>query len=205
MLKDQQNLLLELTSISPFVADLPKNTPFEAPEGYFQEFSSKVIEQIQLQNIENDGLSPFMQSLKKENPLSVPEGYLSQFNVAIAPKKAKIVPLFGLKAVLKYAAAASVIGIIATFATLFFSNTDKTTIGKLNGNTMISTDAFALYLSEAEMIEEDDVLETVIADSQSLLVQMDAKVISELLTEIPETEISNYIDIMKSEDPNLMN
>jgi hypothetical protein len=55
------------------------------------------------------------------------------------------------------------------------------------------------------MIEEDDVLETVIADSQSLLVQMDAKVISELLTEIPETEISNYIDIMKSEDPNLMN
>jgi hypothetical protein len=70
---------------------------------------------------------------------------------------------------------------------------------------MISTDAFALYLSEAEMIEEDDVLETVIADSQSLLVQMDAKVISELLTEIPETEISNYIDIMKSEDPNLMN
>lgn len=204
-MKEQQDILLELTSISPIVADLPKNTPFEAQEGYFQKFSSRIMERIKVQNIDNEELSPFMQSLKKENPFSVPEGYLSQFNVDIAPKKAKVVPLFGLKAVLKYAAAASVIGIIATFATLFFSNTDKSTIGKLNGNTMISTDAFALYLSEADMIEEDDELETVMADSQSLLVQMDAKVISELLTEIPETEISNYIDIMKSEDPNLMN
>jgi hypothetical protein len=204
-MKEQQDILLELTSISPIVADLPKNTPFEAQEGYFQEFSSRIMERIKVQNIDNEEISPFMQSLKKENPFSVPEGYLSQFNVDIAPKKAKVVPLFGLKAVLKYAAAASVIGIIATFATLFFSNTDKSTIGKLNGNTMISTDAFALYLSEADMIEEDDELETVMADSQSLLVQMDAKVISELLTEIPETEISNYIDIMKSEDPNLMN
>ena len=204
-MKEQQDILLELTSISPFVADLPKNTPFEAQEGYFQEFSSRIMERIKVQNIDNEVLSPFMQSLKKENPFSVPEGYLSQFNVDIAPKKTKVVPLFGLKAVLKYAAAASVIGIIATFATLFFSKTEKSTIGKLNGNTMISTDAFALYLSEADMIEEDDVLETVIADSQSLLVQMDAKVISELLTEIPETEISSYIDIMKSEDPNLMN
>ena len=204
-MKEQQEILLELTSISPFVADLPKNTPIEAQEDYFQKFSSRIMERIKVQNIDNEELSPFMQSLKKENPFSVPEGYLSQFNVDIAPKKAKVVPLFGLKAVLKYAAAASVIGIIATFATLFFSNTDKSTIGKLNGNTMISTDAFALYLSEADMIEEDDELETVMADSQSLLVQMDAKVISELLTEIPETEISNYLDIMKSEDPNLMN
>lgn len=205
MMKDQQNILLELTSLSPFVADLPKTTPFEAPKDYFQDFSSRILEQIQLQNIENDGLSPFMQSLKKENPFSVPADYMNQFNVDFSPKKAKIVPLFSLKAVLKYAAAASIIGIIATFATLFFSNTDKSAIAKSNGNALISTDAFALYLSEAEMVEEDEVLEAVVDDSQSLLVQMDAKVISELLTEIPETEISHYIDIMKSEDPNLMN
>jgi hypothetical protein len=205
MMKDQQNILLELTSISPFVADLPKNTPFEAPEGYFKEFSSRIIEQIQVQNIDKEVLSPLMQSLKKENPFSVPVGYMSQFNVDIAPKKTKIVPLFRINTVLKYAAAASIIGIIATFATLFFSNIDKSEIGKSNGNAMISTDAFALYLSEAEIADEEDALETVISDSESLLVQMDAKVISELLTEIPENEISNYIDIMKSEDPNLMN
>ena len=205
MMKDQQNILLELTSISPFVADLPKNTPFEAPEGYFKEFSSRIIEQIQVQNIDKEVLSPLMQSLKKENPFSVPVGYMSQFNVDIAPKKTKIVPLFRINTVLKYAAAASIIGIIATFASLFFSNIDKSEIGKSNGNAMISTDAFALYLSEAEIADEEDALETVISDSESLLVQMDAKVISELLTEIPENEISNYIDIMKSEDPNLMN
>jgi hypothetical protein len=205
MMKEQQDILLELTSVSPFVADLPKNTPFEAPKDYFQEFSSRIIERIKVQNIGNEELSPFMQSLKKENPFSVPENYLSQFNVDIAPKKAKVVPLFALKAVLKYAAAASIIGIIATFATLFFSNSDKSPIAKSNGNTLISTDAFALYLSEAEIIEEEDMLEEEINDSQSLLVQIDAKVISELLTEIPETEISNYLDIMKNEDPNLMN
>ena len=70
---------------------------------------------------------------------------------------------------------------------------------------MISTDAFALYLSESEMIATEEELETVMDDSQSLLVQMDAKVVSELLTEIPETVISSYIDFTKSEDPNLMN
>jgi hypothetical protein len=204
-MKDQQNILLELTSLSPFVADLPKNTPFEAPEGYFQEFSSRIIEQIQLQKIENDGLSPFMQSLKKENPFSVPADYLNQFKIDVSPKKAKIVPLFSLKAVLKYEVAAAVIGIIVTFATLFFSNTDKSTFAKSNGNTLISTDAFALYLSESEMIDTEEELETVMDDSQSLLVQMDAKVVSELLTEIPETVISSYIDFTKSEDPNLMN
>ncbi len=205
MMKDQQNILLELTSISRFAADLPKITPFEAPEGYFQEFSSRIIEQIKIQNIENDGLSPFMQSLKKENPFSVPADYLNQFNVDISPKKARIIPLFGIKTVLKYAVAAAVIGIIVTFATLFYSNTDKSTIAKLNGNALISTDAFALYLSEVELINEEEELETVADDSQSLLVQMDANVVSELLTEIPETVISNYIDITKSEDPNLMN
>jgi hypothetical protein len=204
-MKDQQNILLELTSLSPFVADLPKNTPFEAPEGYFQEFSSRIIEQIQLQNIENDGLSPFMQSLKKENPFSVPADYLNEFKIDVSPKKAKIVPLFSLKAVLKYEVAAAVIGIIVTFATLFFSNTDKSTFAKSNANTLISTDAFALYLSESEMIDTEEELETVMDDSQSLLVQMDAKVVSELLTEIPETVISSYIDFTKSEDPNLMN
>jgi hypothetical protein len=204
-MKDQQNILLELTSLSPFVADLPKNTPFEAPDGYFNQFSNRILAKIEAQETEKEALSPLLQSLKKENPFSVPPAYLQQFKVNVTPKEAKVIPLFNLKAVLKYEVAAAVVGIIVTFATLFFSNTDKSTFAKSNGNTLISTDAFALYLSESEMIATEEELETVMDDSQSLLVQMDAKVVSELLTEIPETVISSYIDFTKSEDPNLMN
>jgi len=203
-MNDHHPIQSELSAISPLLAEMPKSTPFVAPEGYFEQFSNRILAKIEAQETEKEELSPLLQSLKKENPFSVPPAYLQEFKVNVTPKEAKVIPLFNLKAVLKYAAAAAVVGIIATFATLFFSGEEKGAIAKASAETVISADAFDLFLSETASIEEEET-EDFEEESQSLLVQMDANMVSEILTEIPENEISTYIDLIKNEDLNMMN
>lgn len=204
MMKDHHPIQSELSAISPLLAEMPKSNPFAAPDGYFNELSNRILARIEAQENENEVLSPLLQSLKKENPYSVPSDYLQEFKVNISPKKSKIVPLFNLNTVLKYAAAAAVVGIIATFATLFFSSEKKGEMAKATEETVISSDAFGLFLSETASIEEEQI-EASEEESQSLLVQMDAKMVSEILSEMPETEISNYVDLIKNEDLNMIN
>jgi hypothetical protein len=203
-MKDHQTIQSELSAISPLLAEMPKSNPFVAPDGYFNQFSKRILSKIDEQVTEKEELSPLLQSLKKENPFSVPPAYLQEFKVNVTPKEAKVIPLFNLKAVLKYAAAAAVVGIIVTFATLFFSNQEKRSMASTTEEAVISADAFDLFLSETASIEGQQT-EAFEEESQSLLVQMDAKMVSEILTEIPENEISTYIDLIKNEDPNLMN
>lgn len=203
-MNDHNPIQSELSAISPLLAEIPKSTPFVAPKGYFDQFSNRILAKIEAQETEKEELSPLLQSLKKENPFSVPPAYLQEFKVNVTPKEAKVIPLFNLKAVLKYAAAAAVVGIIATFATLFFSGEEKGAMAKASEETVISADAFDLFLSETASIEEEET-EDFEEESQSLLVQMDANMVSEILTEIPENEISTYIDLIKNEDLNMMN
>jgi hypothetical protein len=203
-MKDHQTIQSELSAISPLLAEMPKSTPFVAPHNYFNQFSNRILARIEAQETEKEELSPLLQSLKKENPFSVPPAYLQGFKVNVTPKEAKVIPLFNLKAVLKYAAAAAVVGIIVTFATLFFSNQEKRSMASSTEEAVISADAFDLFLTETASIEGQQT-EAFEEESQSLLVQMDAKMVSEILTEIPENEISTYIDLIKNEDPNLMN
>jgi hypothetical protein len=203
-MKDLHPIQSELSTMSPLLAEMPKSNPFVAPEGYFDQFSNRILAKIESQETEKEELSPLLQSLKKENPFSVPPAYLQEFKVNITPKEAKVIPLFNLKAVLKYAAAAAVIGIIATFATLFFSGEEKGTLAMATEETVISADAFDLFLNETASIEEDH-SEASMEDSQSLLVQMDANTVTEILSEIPENDISIYLDLIKNEDLNMMN
>lgn len=203
-MKDQQQISSEIKSISSVVAGLPKSHPFQVPESYFNQFSDKLLHQISAQETEKEELSALLQSLRKENPFSTPADYLSQFKVEIPTTETKVVRLFNTKTVLKYAAAAAVIGIIATFASLFLNNEPINAIAQSTDETKISSDAFALYLSETEDLNESEI-DASIEDTQSLLVQMDAGLVSEMLKEIPENEISTYLDLMKNEGLNMMN
>jgi hypothetical protein len=203
-MKDHHPIHSELSAISPLLAEMPKSIPFVAPDGYFNEFSNRILSKIDEQVTEKEALSPLLQSLKKENPFSVPPAYLQEFKVNVTPKEAKVIPFFNLKAVLKYAAAAAVVGIIATFVTLFFSSEKQGTIAKSTDEVAISADGYALFLNETASIEEDH-SQASIEDTQSLLVQMDANTVTEILSEIPENEISTYIDLIKHEDLNMMN
>lgn len=203
-MKGQPDISSEMKAISNIVAGLPKNMPLQVPEGYFSQFSVTLLQRIESQETEKENLSPLLQNLRKQNPFSIPTNYLTDFKVPVPATETNVVRLYNIKTVLKYAAAAAVIGIIVTFATLFSGNETINAVAKSTDETKISSDAFALYLSETEDLNENE-LEDPIEDTQSLLVQMDAGLVSEMLKEIPENDISSYIDLMKNEDLHLMN
>jgi hypothetical protein len=115
------------------------------------------------------------------------------------------VPMFSLNKVLKYAVAAAILGIITTFAVLQNKTEDPSGLAKSENESLISADAFALFLSESEIVEDAESQQAEIEESGSLLVNLDSKAISEILTEISENEISTYLDLIKYEDPNRMN
>jgi hypothetical protein len=204
-LKDPNYIQVELSSISKTVAELPQNTPFVVPEGYFTDFSSIILDRIYSENIDNQELSPLLLSLRKENPFVVPDNYIVNFKAPIPVEQARIVPMFSLNKVLKYAVAAAIVGIITTFAVLQNKTEDAGGMAKSENESIISADAFALYLSESEIVEDAESQQAEIEESGSLLVNLDSKAISEILTEISENEISTYLDLIKYEDPNRMN
>ncbi len=204
-MKDFNNIVLELTHISQTVADIPNNNPFVVPEAYFSTFQTKLLGRIEHENTRFQPLSPLLESLKKENPFVVPENYISSFKVSIPKKEGLLVPFFSIKNMLKYAAAAAIIGIIATFDVLSNKTEEKTALAFTTDRSTISEDAFALYLSESELLENEQNLNIEIEQSESILVNLNSKLISEILTEIPENDISTYMSLLEFEDLNSMN
>jgi hypothetical protein len=204
-MKDFNNIMLELSSISQPVADMPNNNPFIVPEAYFSTLPAKLLSRIEQENTRFQPLSPLLESLKKENPFVVPENYISSFKVSIPQKEGLVVPFFSIKNMLKYAAAAAIVGIIATFAVLLNKTEDKTALAFTADQSAISEDAFALYLSESELVENEQSLTIEIEQSESFLVNLNPKLISEILTEIPENDISTYMSLIDFEDLNSMN
>jgi hypothetical protein len=204
-MKDFNNIMLELSSISQPVADMPNNKPFTVPEAYFSTFPAKLLSRIEQENTSFQTLSPLLESLKKENPFVVPENYISSFKVSLPQKEGLLVPFFSIKNMLKYAAAAAIVGIIATFAVLSNKTEEKTAVAFTAEQSSISEEAFAFFLSESGLSENEQNQNIEIDLSESLLVNLNPKLISEILTEIPENDISTYMNLIEFEDLNKMN
>jgi hypothetical protein len=195
------NISSELASLSQHVAQLPKNSPFSLPQDYFDSFPTRLMDAILNEGAKQDltELSPLLKSLKHENPYTIPEGYFNNLKVEIPRNQA---PVIGMKRVgswVKYAAAACLLGIIAT---IFF-------VSKIeNGNQLadlpkevetfqqkISPDAIAMYLEEMDNLSvaetnENEQVET----ASNLLVDMSRETIKEILQEIPDKDISLYMN-----------
>jgi hypothetical protein len=195
------NISSELASLSQHVAQLPKNSPFALPQDYFHSFPTRLMDTILNEGAEQDltELSPLLKSLKHENPYTTPEGYFNNLKVEIPGNQA---PVIGMKRVgpwVKYAAAACLLGIIATV--FFVSKTE-------NGNQLaglpketetfqqkISPDAIAMYLEEMDNLSVAETNENEQVDTASnLLVDMSRETIKEILQEIPDKDISYYMN-----------
>ena len=195
------NISSELASLSQDVAQLPKSIPLSLPQDYFESFPTRLMDTILNEGSEQDltELSPLLKSLKHENPYTIPEGYFNNLKVEIPGNQA---PVIGMKRVgswVKYAAAACLLGVIATV--FFVSKTD-------NGNQLaglpkeaetfqqkISPDAIAMYLEEMDNLSVAETNENEQVDTASnLLVDMSRETIKEILQEIPDKDISLYMN-----------
>jgi hypothetical protein len=127
--KEADSASEELGNLSPLLNQLSRKSPFSIPDGYFSELSNNAIsgaKAVEFVNDELENLSPLMNELKNIHVYKAPEGYfenLSQivFSKIKDPHQAKVISFNKRKSWLRYAAAAVVIGVIAT-STLFVFN-----------------------------------------------------------------------------------
>lgn len=191
----------ELTSISQHVAELPKITPFSVPKDYFDDFPTRLMKTILNDAPEQDltEISPMLRSLKHENPYTLPEGYFNNLKVEIPGNQASVIGMHRFGSWAKYAAAACLAGIIATV--FLVSKTE-------NGNQMatlskepetfenrVSPDAIALYLEEMDNLTLSEIIENEQVDTElNLLVDLNTETIKEILQEIPDKDISLYMN-----------
>ena len=195
------NISSELASLSQHVAQLPKNTPFSVPHHYFDSFPTRLMKTILTEAPEQDliELSPLLKSLKHENPYTLPEGYFNNIKVEIPRNQEPVVEMFRLTSWIKYAAAACLVGIIATV--FFVSKTENANqLASLpkepeTFHNKVSHDAIALYLEEMDNLTVSETIENEQVDAASnLLVDLNSETIKEILQEIPDKDISFYMN-----------
>jgi CRISPR/Cas system CMR-associated protein Cmr5 small subunit len=195
------NISEELNSLSQHVAQLPKNTLFTVPVGYFDNFPARLMDAIQNEASEEElfELSPLLKTLKHENPYTLPDGYFNHLKVEIPKHKAPVVGMYTIRSWAKYAAAACLLGIIATV--FFVSKTENETSLALQPKeteslqNKVSPDAIAMYLEEMDNLSVAETTENEQVETESnLLVDMSSETIEEILQEIPDKDISLYMD-----------
>jgi len=192
------NIQEELKLISPAVANLPNNTPFAVPETYFENLSFRILKKVMNTPVSEDTpLSPLLESLKNQNPFAVPQGYFREFKADLPAEKTTVVHVFAWKKWASYAAAACIIGLVWTF--LYLNYETAATEGVVSNNTpipnqLISTESMQTYLNEVEELQNGNESNQEISADNNLLVEISPKLITEILKEIPENDISFFIE-----------
>lgn len=196
----------ELLDISQTVAELTEKTPFNIPQGsYFEHFPKRILERIQ--DLEEDPSLDFLGNLDKEMPFKVPTGYFNQFKPVIPNENTKSGKVIPFRRILRYAIAASLVGVLTVWG--FMSDntniTDNYSLVNMEaGIESISLDAYDSYLNEEAVSGIPD-LPSEESDMQStLLVEINKDVIEEILQEIPENDISLYLNQDGYDDTEIM-
>lgn len=189
----------ELSLISPAVADLSNTTPLTVPEGYFDQLTARILKNV-LQKTENEeieaDLSPLLQSLRHQNPYSIPTEYFRNFEVDLPAESTKLITMYSWKKWVGYAAAACIAGLIIAF---MFGGSHRNAVEDLAldkitiENQTLSTESIQTYLHEADQFTDGGFPGTDFTSGSDLLVDMTPQVISEMLKEIPENDISSFI------------
>jgi hypothetical protein len=179
----------ETAQLSAVVAGVSKQMPYEVPAGYFDMVQqSAALVAIDSENLspkeELETISPLLGGLKKQTPYTVPDNY---FETTIKKEDkeapAKVVSIVSRKW-WRYAAAAIVIGIVATASVMIINNRNADPVAKINKEIKKSSDK-----ELNEFIEQFDDAELSTTETVS-----NEKEIKELLKDIPEAEMRQFID-----------
>lgn len=182
----------ELKELSATVANLSGDTPFSLPSSYFDSFPEKIIERIEKEGLVSTDpeLSETLKSLKSNNPFNVPDKYFEAFHVKLPTAPSPVIAI-NFRKWASYAAAACIGGLI--FGIVFINNKNQS-ISTLASNS-ISHEAMESYLTEVEAFElGDKESESLQADSNTL-VDVSPTSISEMLKDIPDKDISRFMDL----------
>ena len=186
----------ELENLSPLLSQLKKKPTYTVPEGYFDELGKKLEQTISNGNEETaqkelESLSPLLSGLKKKTTYTVSEGYFENLQPAIGKEtvveKVKVVSITRQKW-FRYAAAALVIGFVATIG--FFALNKKEKIDPENKS-------FAWVKKNLKKVSTDEINKFVeLANEETTdVAKNDGKdEINNLLKDVSDKEIQEFLN-----------
>jgi hypothetical protein len=165
-----------------WLSTLPKLNPYQVPDGYFDDLEQRITNKIrnhpdhQTSKEVLESISPLLSSLDKRPVYAVPQGYFENFKIANEQTRSgsKLVSLANRKW-FRYAAAAVIIGVIASTGFFVYRNNQKDAASK------------TLAKFEKEVKKIDDVKKT-----DSLIEFMDAG--------LNQKEMANNHPVVKTDD-----
>ncbi|HXB43885.1 MAG TPA: hypothetical protein VNV85_07500 [Puia sp.] len=193
----------ELEILSPILSTLSKKPPFSMPEDYFARLSDNILtgaQAVEFVNEELENLSGVMNGLKDINVFQTPVGYFENFSTEVLnkiqsqPQEAKVISIRKTKSWLRYAAAAAVIGVIATSALFIFNNTSK-----ISGYAKIDDKQLVDSLKNAN---DEDILSYMqshnvpLVDTSNSIASLDLNDndADDMLTDVSDNELQQYVD-----------
>jgi hypothetical protein len=212
---EADNAADELNVVAPTLANLSKAMPYKVPQEYFAGLPEKMLRLVQENNLQSakeelESISPLLSGLKKEMPFSVPQGYFETTLQSPAKPEIKVVSISSRKW-FRYAAAAVVVGIIATAGYLYLNQSggitarslakfEKTLNKEIKKTSDKELDEFLQQFSDAGLTGEEKVTTTIDKEVKELLKDVSETELKEFLEETSEAEISTT-----SEKPSIMN
>jgi hypothetical protein len=164
-----------------WLSALPKLNPYHVPDGYFNGLDQRIMNSVrnhpdhQTSKEELESISPLLSSLSKRPVYAVPQGYFENFKIANEQTRvSKLVSLANRKW-FRYAAAAIIIGVVASTGFFVYRNNHKDAASK------------TLAKFEKEVKRIDDVKKT-----DSLIDFMDAG--------LNQKELANNRPAVKTDD-----
>jgi len=222
-MSDRKEILTELLTISPTLAEVPFKPVFAVPAGYFDDFPSKMVEMIKKEEesgvvAELESISPLLASLDRKNPFTVPEGYFTTLEKNLGSVMTEAKDLSGIEKpaqkeqakVVRFSqpgrlrilyAAASIVAILGIFTWFFAMNnnvaTGPTAIVNINTELpKVSANEMASYL---ESVPEDLDLEPI------SLAGVEEADLNAIMDQINEAELQQFINENPGLQENNMN
>ena len=188
----------ELAAISPFLSQIDKKTPFQAPAGYFETLEAAPV-------IPEETLSPLMAGLKNQPTYQVPEGYFETFPEILSTRvqpaaaaPAKVISMNRSRKVWwQYSAAAVVVGFIFTIGWLRLhapvSKPGLTGPDVTQGLAKVSDQDIESYLDNQDnhiaQIQQDDAVGNSIAS-----LEFSDNDIKSFLGDLSDNELTQYME-----------
>lgn len=186
----------ELASLSPLLSKISKQLPYTVPAGYFDTLERKLEQTIKGDNDqaateESESISPLLSGLKNKTTYTVPAGYFENLQPPIAKenpiRETKVISITSRKW-FRYAAAALVIGFVATIGLLLIKKPDPIDP---------TEKSFAWVQKNMKKVSTDDINEFVELASAGTtdLSKTGAKVeINNLLKDVSDKEIQDFLN-----------
>jgi hypothetical protein len=211
---DASNAAEELSHLSPLLSSASKQMPYQLPVGYFETLEEQLTEQIKnpidYKNASEEiaSISPLLSSLQKKNTYTVPDNYFNTVvEISTVQKETAKVVSLGSRKWFRYAAAAAVVGIIATASVFIFknktSNEDKA-VARLKTELQ--------KMDDSSLNELNEFIDAGLNNKET--VQSGATVkkdeVKELLKDVSDTDLENFMKdvedaVLENDDEILLN